>query len=321
MTWYGPSSDDPTHHQTSPWPGTTPEPTRPTDPWSAPPRIPLPRAAGPAPAPSTPPAPRPPRTARVIGATAVASLALAAATVGGAWVGTHAGDDAASSATAASPVVVTSGDAIDVAAVVDALESSVVSIQTTVSRGRGPFAAEGSGAGTGVVLDDGYIVTNAHVVAGASGITINVPADGTTRSATLVGTDEAADIAVIHVDDASGLVPAATATDDETEVGEDVVAIGNALALDGGLTVTKGIVSAVDRSIETGSGRLDGLIQTDAAISSGNSGGALVDAEGRVIGINTAVATSSSTVAASNIGFAISIDDALTTVDGLRRRG
>src|SRR4029077_5930355 len=100
-------------------------------------------------------------------------------------------------------------------------------------------------------------------------------------------------------------------------VGDDVVAIGNALALEGGLTVTEGIVSALDRSIETSSGPLHGLIQTDAAISSGNSGGALVNANGEVIGINTAVATSSGTVQASNIGFAIAIDKARSTATRL----
>jgi len=100
-------------------------------------------------------------------------------------------------------------------------------------------------------------------------------------------------------------------------VGDDVVAIGNALALDGGMTVTRGIISAVDRSIETDTGSLAGLLQTDAAISSGNSGGALVNAAGQVIGINTAAATSSGTVTASNIGFAIPVDDALAAAAAL----
>jgi putative serine protease PepD len=100
-------------------------------------------------------------------------------------------------------------------------------------------------------------------------------------------------------------------------VGDDVVAIGNALALEGGLTVTRGIVSALDRSIQRGTGTLTGLVQTDAAISSGNSGGALVNAAGQVIGINTAVAASGGSVTASNIGFAISIDHAMATVDHL----
>ena len=96
-----------------------------------------------------------------------------------------------------------------------------------------------------------------------------------------------------------------------TAVGDSVVAIGNAHALEGGLTVTQGIVSAIDRSVETDQGTLDDLIQTDAAISSGNSGGPLVNVHGEVIGINSAVATSGGGVSASNIGFAIAIGTAL----------
>ena len=101
-------------------------------------------------------------------------------------------------------------------------------------------------------------------------------------------------------------------------VGDDVVAIGNALALEGSPTVTKGIVSALDRSLDTSSGVMTDLIQTDASISSGNSGGPLVNAAGQVIGINTAVAASSQGTTAENIGFAISIDKAMTVVEQLR---
>jgi putative serine protease PepD len=163
-------------------------------------------------------------------------------------------------------------------------------------------------------MDDlGHILTNAHVVADATSITVTV--DGVARQARLVGADPSADIAVVQVDP-DGLVAADLATS-SAAVGDDVVAIGNALALEGGLTVTEGIVSALDRSIETSSGTLQGLLQTDAAISSGNSGGALVNARGEVIAINTAVARSSDSVSASNIGFAIPIQDALAVADQL----
>ena len=101
-------------------------------------------------------------------------------------------------------------------------------------------------------------------------------------------------------------------------MGDDVVAIGNALALEGGPTVTRGIVSALNRTIEDESGSLSGLIQTDAAISSGNSGGPLVNAAGQVVGLNTAVATSSQSVSAENIGFAIPINQALQVAARLR---
>ena len=117
---------------------------------------------------------------------------------------------------------------------------------------------------------------------------------------------------MLQLDDATGVVPATIATGD-VAVGDPVVAIGNALALEGGPTVTQGIVSALDRSIDTEEGHLDGLIQTDAAISSGNSGGPLANAAGEVVGINTAVASSSQGTQASNIGFVIPIAHALAT--------
>ena len=166
---------------------------------------------------------------------------------------------------------------------------------------------------------DGSILTNAHVVEGASAITVTVPGSSTPRTATVVASDAGADLALLQVDDTSGLVAAPLGSSADLQVGDDVVAIGNALALEGGLTVTQGIVSATGRSLETESGQLDDLIQTDAAISSGNSGGPLVNAAGEVVGINTAVATSSGAVSASNIGFAISIDTAREVVSALRR--
>ena len=166
-------------------------------------------------------------------------------------------------------------------------------------------------AGTGIVLSaDGYIITNAHVVEGATSIAVTVNGDPTPRVATLVASAPASDIAVLKLANTDGLVAAPLGSSEDLRVGDTVLAIGNALALEGGLSVTQGIVSALDRSIDTDSGSLDNLIQTDAAISSGNSGGALVNAYGKVVGINTAVAASSSGVQASNIGFAISIDDA-----------
>ena len=115
---------------------------------------------------------------------------------------------------------------------------------------------------------------------------------------------------MLQLDDATGVVPATTATA-APAVGDPVVAIGNALALEGGPTVTQGIVSALDRSIDTEQGHLDGLLQTDAAISSGNSGGPLANAAGEVVGINTAVAAQQRAQQASNIGFVIPIAQAL----------
>ena len=152
---------------------------------------------------------------------------------------------------------------------------------------------QGEGAGTGIILDaDGHILTNAHVVADAEEVTVTV--NGEDRTATVLGGGSADDIAVLQLDDATGITPATLASGDAVAVGDPVVAIGNALALEGGPTVTQGIISALGRSIDTETRHLAGLIQTDAAISSGNSGGPLVDADGAVVGINTAVAASRS---------------------------
>jgi putative serine protease PepD len=141
-------------------------------------------------------------------------------------------------------------------------------------------------------------------------VTVTLVGETTARTATVVGSDADADVAVLKVDDIDGLVPADLGDSSALRVGDDVIAIGNALALEGGMTVTEGIVSALDRQIATEEGSLGGLIQTDAAISSGNSGGPLVNAAGQVVGMNTAVASGSGTVAASNIGFVIPIDTA-----------
>jgi len=241
----------------------------------------------------------------------IATLSMGAGAFGASLVVDRDADDGANAVAIDDIGVDSAASGLSVAEIVDGLADSVVSIATTVSFRRGPFEAEGTGAGTGVVLDDGFIVTNAHVVQGASEVEVTVPGSGSTIMATVVGTDPANDIAVLHVDDTSGLVPASLGSSDLAAVGDSVVAIGNALALEGGLTVTQGIVSALDRSVETAEGTLGDLIQTDAAISSGNSGGPLVNDDGEVIGINSAVATSGGGVSASNIGFAISIDTAL----------
>ncbi|HVD29594.1 MAG TPA: trypsin-like peptidase domain-containing protein, partial [Mycobacteriales bacterium] len=154
-----------------------------------------------------------------------------------------------------------------------------------------------SGSGSGVVLtDDGYVLTNNHVVTleGAGTGTVQVrTADGTLYDATVVGTDPSSDLAVVKLDGASGLTPATFANSDKVQVGDVAVAIGAPLGLSN--TVTDGIVSATGRAVETGSTQDDSTvidaIQTDAAINPGNSGGALVNGAGEVIGINSAIAT------------------------------
>ena len=271
-----------------------------------------------------PPSPPPPPARRAGWRAAILAAVLVFSIAGGTAAGYIAGTagaqrvEATATTAAESTSLTPTTGSIDVAAIVAAVEPSVVSIETTVQVRRGPFVAEGTGAGTGIVIDDqGTIITNAHVVDGATEITVTLDGEDQPRTAELIAADTENDIAVIRVSDTEGLVAAPLGASTDVAVGDEVVAIGNALALEGSMTVTSGIVSALDRSIETTSGTLDGLIQTDAAISSGNSGGPLVDASGRVIGINTAGATSGGGVSASNIGFVIPIDQALEIAAGL----
>lgn len=161
-----------------------------------------------------------------------------------------------------------------------------------------------SGAGSGVIIsEDGYIVTNAHVVSGANSITVRLR-DGKEYSAKLIGSDTKTDIAVIKID-ATKLTPAVLGNSDDLQVGEPAVAIGNPLGELGG-TVTSGIISAVNREI-TVQGNTMSLIQTNASISPGNSGGGLFDSKGNLIGIVNAKSSGSGV---EGLGFAIPINEA-----------
>ncbi|NHC46475.1 S1C family serine protease [Motilibacter aurantiacus] len=199
------------------------------------------------------------------------------------------------------------------ASVVAAVSPSVVSITVT----SGGSTSEGSGV---VLTTAGDILTNNHVVESAArGGTIRVQfSDGTSAPATLVGRDADKDLAVISAQGVSGLTPATFAEADETQVGDDVLAIGNPLGLEG--SVTSGVVSALHRQVadgDTGNSALDDAIQTDAAINPGNSGGALVDTEGKVVGITTAIAALSEDSGNIGIGFAIPAETALTVAEQL----
>ena len=173
------------------------------------------------------------------------------------------------------------------------------------------------GAGTGIVIrSDGYIVTNFHVVQGADEIMVNLP-DGDTYEARVIGGDRITDLAVIKIE-AEDLPTASFGNSDNLAAGDWVVALGNALALRGGPTVTLGIISARGRTLQTERGALYDLIQTDAAINSGNSGGPLIDLEGNVIGINTAILRQGQ---AQGIGFAVSSSVASPIIDSLINHG
>ena len=172
-----------------------------------------------------------------------------------------------------------------------------------------------SGLGSGVIVSaDGYIVTNNHVISGASSIKVDV--DGTSYDAELVGTDPSSDLAVLKID-AQNLSPIEFADSEEVEIGDWTMAIGSPYGYE--KTVTTGIVSALDRAMTMddydGQTVYVNMIQTDAAINSGNSGGALVDEDGRLIGINTLIASSSGS--SSGLGFAINSDYVKDAVEQL----
>lgn len=213
-----------------------------------------------------------------------------------------------------------SGDlpAIDVAAVADRIAPSVVTVSADLD---GAALGAGSSIGTGVITtSDGEIVTNAHVVENATEIRVRLAGETEPREATLLAADPGNDLALLRIA-GSDFTPAVFADPGSVAIGDEVVAIGFALDLDGDPSVTKGIVSALERTIVTqDGGALDGLVQTDAAISSGNSGGPLVNAGGEVVGINTAVARGDALTAASNIGFAISASEAIPVVEALREQ-
>ena len=255
------------------------------------------------------PAPRPPRRERRrLWLVAVASAILAGLVATLVSVAVMSSDDEPS--VAARPMVTTPDGAMDVRTILESVEESVVTIETSVNAQGGVF----EGAGTGVVLSaDGLIMTNAHVIAQSDGITIRT-FDGAEYDATLVGSEPSNDLAVIRVEGAEDLVPAELGSSEALLVGEPVIAIGNALNLGGQPSVTTGIVSAVNRTIDGPDGRLSDLIQTDAAINPGNSGGPLVDSSGAVVGINTAIIKDS-----QNIGFSIAIDSAKPVIEDLQQ--
>lgn len=210
-----------------------------------------------------------------------------------------------------------SQDSSTIKSVVDQCANSVVEIQTeSVTNGSNPFQQYvSSGAGSGVILtQDGYIVTNHHVIEDANSITVRTRS-GDEYNASLVGFDEQSDLAVLKID-ATGLTPAVLGDSTTLEVGDLAIAIGNPLGELGG-SVTSGIISALDREM-TIDGQTMTLLQTDAAVNPGNSGGGLFNANGDLIGI---VNAKSSGENVEGIGFAIPISTATDIIDELIANG
>ncbi len=205
----------------------------------------------------------------------------------------------------------------------------VVFIQArTLQAAQSPFNLYGGqgesnreATGSGFVLDDeGHILTNAHVVSGATAVSVAF-GDKTTRDAQIVGKDESTDLALLKIDPKGvELKPLALGDSKSIQVGDPTIAIGNPFGFD--RTLTTGVVSALQRQITAPDGyTIENVIQTDAAINPGNSGGPLIDAGGRVIGINSQIATGGSGNGSVGIGFAVPIDTAKDVVDQLKEHG
>ncbi|MBY8340058.1 trypsin-like peptidase domain-containing protein [Streptomyces sp. KC 17012] len=282
----------------------------------------------------------------------LAAVAIVAAAVGGgtayAFQQLTGSDTAASSSTSTS--VVPSSKKGDVATIAAAVSPSVVEIKATSNVG------ESTGSGV-IVTSDGQIVTNNHVISGASSIKVTTNS-GKSYTAKVVGTDSKKDLALIKLEGASGLKPATLGNSDGVQVGDTVVAIGSPEGLSG--TVTSGIVSSLNRDVTVstdenqgqgqGQGGCDGqwpfsfggqqfngdtgnstttykAIQTDASLNPGNSGGALIDAAGNIIGINSAMYSASSQSSGSSdagnvgLGFAIPINTVKSDLANLRAGG
>ena len=253
------------------------------------------------------------RVRMVVAAVAVAVLVAGAATAGAIY-----GSQNNTSDTATQPIPqpqasgTSAATKLNVAGIAKKVDPATVDITSVLG------AQNAEAEGTGMVLtSNGEVLTNNHVIEGATKITAQVDGTGTTYRVKVLGADPTADVALVLLEGASGLPHVSIGDSSTVSVGDGVVAIGNALGLGGTPTVTSGIVSALNRSItatDAGSANVEhltGLIQPDAPINPGNSGGPLVNAGGQVIGMDTAAATGSSTQSASNIGFAIPINRAI----------
>ena len=198
---------------------------------------------------------------------------------------------------APTPTIV--GEPLDIGSILDKARPSIVSIRIESS------SVEASGSG--IVIDDaGTVLTNAHVISGTDGLSSAITVqfhDGASVPAQLVGSFPDQDVAIVRTVEPHQSTPAELGSSEALTVGEDVIAIGNALNLGAQPSVTRGIVSALNRTLAAENVVLENLIQTDAAINPGNSGGALVNSYGQVVGVNTAIINNS-----QSLGFALSID-------------
>jgi putative serine protease PepD len=275
---------------------------------------------------------RTPQTVLTLGAAAVLGAAGGAVVVGVADDGGHTSTTTVQTTAPASQAVASesSSKALSARQVYDLAKGSVAFVTATVTQQtNSPFGGgssqSGTATGTGfVVSKSGELVTNFHVVEGASSVKVKI-GDGTTKVAKVVGTDESDDLALLKVDPGSQtLTPLVLGDSDTVQVGDPTYAIGNPFGLD--RTLTTGVVSALQRQISAPNGfTINGVLQTDAAINPGNSGGPLLDSAGHVIGVNSQIEStgSSGSGQAGNvgIGFAVPSNSVRSVVQQLENGG
>ena len=266
--------------------------------------------------PASLPAPRPRRQGWRYALVGLAAGALGAALATGAFLLWYDPPEPAGVIQHVETRIVGATGGVEAAAVAQAVLPSIVTVQVR-STTAGDFVAEGSGSGV-VLTADGLLVTNEHVVAGAAELRV-IFATGRAYPAEVVGQDAATDLAVIRIA-ATGLTPITLGSSEDLRIGDPAIAVGSPLGLEGGPSVTVGVVSAFGRQLQTGAGEaLFGLIQTDAPITRGSSGGALVDGAGRLIGITAAIGVSD--VGAEGLGFAIPVELVSIITEQLIARG
>lgn len=247
----------------------------------------------------------------VVSSTIVALVAGVLGGVIGARVNDGSFSGNSSPLVTAAPIDSASVGSSSVAKAANVISPSVVTIDSV--------NGSGESIGTGVIISsDGQIVTNHHVIEGSDTVRVRLAGETDARVADVLSSDAGNDLGLIKLRNVSGLVAAVFANPESLAVGDPVVAIGYALDLDGAPSVTSGVISALNRTMITDTGALNALIQTDTPISSGNSGGPLINMSGQVVGINTAVARGDSSTAANNIGFAISVGEVTRVIEELR---
>ncbi len=268
--------------------------------------------SGPVPAPE----PKPRREGRRYALVGLAAGVLGAALAAGAFLLWFDRGEPAEGGTQVETHIVAAAGGVQAAAVAQAVLPSIVTVEIS-SAGEGDFVAQASGSGV-VLTADGLLVTNQHVVEGATQVRV-IFAGGRSYSAEVVGQDATTDLAVLRIA-ATGLTPITMGSSEDLQIGDPAIAVGSPLGLAGGPSVTVGVVSAFGRQLQTGVDEaLYGLIQTDAPITRGSSGGALVDGQGRLIGITAAIGISD--VGAEGLGFAIPVELVSIVTEQLIARG